>query len=220
MEYRGAGTPIDEVYATADAAVGLASFDEVLRVVPARALARVSSLVHPDGVLGVARRPVVAPAALRGCHVVLAPVGVQDPGNLGTLVRSAVALAPRVGLLQDPASVDIFGPKCVRAASGALRALLVAEVPRVIDEVVALGADGFVRLGLVPRGGELPPWETPGRFVLLVGAEGPGLDEGLMARCDRLLTIPLRPGVDSLNAAVAGSIALAWLLAAEASSQG
>lgn len=212
-EYQARGVRLEELYATSEAAAELGAWGDVLRLVPERSLARLSSLVDAQGAIGVARRPTVALEQLRACEVVLAPAGLQDPGNLGTLVRSLVAFSRHAGLVLDASSVDVFGPKSVRAASGALALVAVAEVPDLGGAIETLAGLGFGSLGLVTRGGARPPWHAPAHFVLVVGAEGPGLDPRLAALCRGLLTIPMRAGMDSLNAGVAGSIALAWLWA-------
>lgn len=217
QEYQARGERLEEVYASSEVAARLEDLGDLLRVVPSRSLVRLSALVHPEGAIGIARRPVVDLEALSGCQVVLAPAGLRDPGNLGTLVRSLGAFSTRAGLLVDASSVDVFGPKCVRAASGALASVVVAEVGELAVALDALGRAGFRRLGLVPRGGTPPPWDAPEQLVLVVGAEGQGLGPELAGRCDELLTIPMRAGVDSINAGVAGSIALAWLHVARVS---
>jgi TrmH family RNA methyltransferase len=216
QEYQARGERL-EVYASSEVAPRLEDLGDALRVVPPRSLVHLSALVRPEGAIGIARRPVVGLEELSACEVVLAPAGLQDPGNLGTLVRSLVAFSSRAGLLVDATSVDVFGPKCVRAASGALASVAVAEVSELAVALESLGRRGFRRAALVPRGGTSPPWGVPGRLVLVVGAEGQGIAPELAGRCDELLTIPMRAGVDSVNAGVAGSIALAWLYAARAS---
>ncbi len=124
--------------------------------------------------------------------------GVNDPGNVGTVLRSALAFgASSVAL--GPECADPFGPKAVRASMGAIFEIAVARVAAVDDlpgERVALaGHTGAALAG--PAAGELS---------LLVGAERTGLPADVTAACDRVAQIPI--ATESLNAAMAASIAL------------
>lgn len=123
---------------------------------------------------------------------------VGDPGNVGTLLRSADALGPAFICLSQGCA-DPVGPKALRASTGA-----VFRVP--------LGRfDDAPRpwLALVPVGGEpLERVELPERVTLVLGAERLGLPEDVVVRCDAAATIPEAPGAASINVGVAGSIAL------------
>jgi TrmH family RNA methyltransferase len=160
-------------------------------------LAEVSTLAHPPRVIGVFRREDLPGPALPP-HSGLALWHVGDPGNVGTLIRSADALGPAFVALSQ-GSADPTGPKALRASMGAL-----FRVPLVRFE----DAPGR-RIALVARGG-VPPAELafsgPTTFVL--GAEREGLPEEVLATCEERATIPLAPGSESLNVATAGAIAL------------
>jgi TrmH family RNA methyltransferase len=127
----------------------------------------------------------------------LALWGVNDPGNVGTVLRSALAFgASSVAL--GPGTADPYGPKAVRASMGALFDVPVA---RVRDPSDLPGR----RIALVPRGGE--PLSAPdGDVTLVVGAEREGLPDDIVAACDGVATIPVRS--ESLNAAMAATVAL------------
>ena len=126
----------------------------------------------------------------------LALWGVNDPGNVGTALRGALAFgASSVAL--GPGTADPYGPKAVRASMGAL-----FEVPlaRVRDPTELPGR----RIALVAHGGEsLAP---DGDTTLVVGAEREGLPDEIVAACDGTATIPVR--AESLNAAMAATVAL------------
>ena len=130
--------------------------------------------------------------------VCVALFGVRDPGNVGTVLRSAAAFgAGSVAI--GAGTADPFGAKAVRASMGAVFALPVARVEdldALPGEKVALVADPAV----APLRGPLAP------CTLLVGAEREGLPEGVVERADRVATIPIR--TQSLNAAMAASVAL------------
>jgi TrmH family RNA methyltransferase len=131
------------------------------------------------------------------------PVGlalwhVGDPGNVGTLVRTADALGPAFVAL-SPGCADPTSPKALRASMGAV--FRVPQAP--FDEAPA------PRIGLVPRGGRpLPELDLGERLTFVLGGERHGLPEDVAASCHELASIPLAEGAESLNVAVAGAIAL------------
>ena len=146
--------------------------------------------------------------------VVLVLVGVNDPGNAGTLLRSAEASGVGAVMFCDD-SVDPFNPKCVRASSGSLFRLPVVRDAVGIDAVRLLQERGVVCLGTVARGGvpyDEIAYGSPTAIVL--GNEANGLPEAIQSRLDQLATIPMQSPVESLNVAMAGT-----LLAFEAARQ-
>jgi TrmH family RNA methyltransferase len=126
----------------------------------------------------------------------LALWGVNDPGNVGTALRGALAFgAASVAL--GPGTADPYGPKAVRASMGALFGVPVARV-RAVSELPGR------RIALVAHGGEsLAP---DGDVTLVVGAEREGLPHDVVAACDAVATIPV--AAESLNAAMAATVAL------------
>ncbi len=123
--------------------------------------------------------------------------GVGDPGNVGTIVRTARSLlGGSVALGSDCA--DPFGPKAVRASMGAVFA----------QPLVRTGVEGTPgpRAALVAHGGAGLE-ALDGAATLCLGAEREGLPETVLAACERRVTIPLRPGAESLNVAAAAAIA-------------
>lgn len=126
----------------------------------------------------------------------LALWGVNDPGNVGTALRGALAFgAASVAL--GPGTADPYGPKAVRASMGALFEVPVARV-RTVEELPGR------RIALVAHGGE--PLEPGGDTTLVVGAEREGLPDEVVAARDAVATIPVR--AESLNAAMAATVAL------------
>jgi TrmH family RNA methyltransferase len=157
-------------------------------------LAQVSQLGSGTRALGVyGQRWAPAPTG----PVCLALWGVNDPGNVGTALRGALAFgAASVAL--GPGTADPYGPKAVRASMGALFSVPVA---RVRDPADLPGR----RIALVAHGGK--PLSAPdGDVTLVVGAEREGLPDAVVAACDALATIPVR--AESLNAAMAATVAL------------
>jgi TrmH family RNA methyltransferase len=122
---------------------------------------------------------------------------VADPGNLGTLVRAADAFGAFVAL--STGCADPTGPKALRASMGAL------------FRVPTLGFDEAPgrRVALVPRGGELiHDLDLEGQTTFVLGAEREGLPDEVLARCAARATIPLESEAESLNVAMAGTVAL------------
>jgi TrmH family RNA methyltransferase len=155
-------------------------------------LADVSTLPHPARVIAVFRRADLP--SLGAQPVALSLWRVADPGNVGTLIRTADAFGASVVLSEGCA--DPTGPKAVRASAGAI-----FRVP--------LGAAEGRRIGLVAHGGRsLPDIELGDGTVFVLGAEREGLPRDVAAACDELATIPTPGDVESLNVAAAGAIAL------------
>jgi len=151
----------------------------------------------------------VLPAADSSGTLYLALDHLQDVQNLGTLLRTAEAMAVTAVFLPDRRAASIT-PAVVNASAGAVEHLPIAEVGNLVQALERLKTAGIWVVGLdaslaaVP----LPKADLTGRIVLVVGAEGPGLARLVRERCDWLLSIPMYGKIDSLNAAIAGSIAL------------
>jgi TrmH family RNA methyltransferase len=157
-------------------------------------LAQVSQLGSGTRALGVyGQRWAPAPVG----PLCLALWGVNDPGNVGTVLRGALAFgAGSVAL--GPGTADPYGPKAVRASMGALFEVPVA---RVRDPAELPGP----RIGLVARSGR-PLDEVAGAGTVIVGAEREGLPDAVLAACDEVAHIPIAN--ESLNAAMAATVAL------------
>jgi RNA methyltransferase, TrmH family len=129
---------------------------------------------------------------------------VQDPGNVGTVIRSAHAFEAGVALSKGCA--DLYNPKTVRATMGSV---FHAPVARELDSLAFLSeasGAGFTTVAAVPDSGDPPPALLAGRLVIAVGAEGAGLPEEVVETCEIRVSIPSRAA--SLNAAIAASILL------------
>jgi len=157
-------------------------------------IAQLSTLAHPPRVIGVYRRGDL-PNGVRPLTLALWHVG--DPGNVGTLLRTADAFGAGIALSQGCA--DPTGPKALRASVGAIFRVPVARFDDAPRPWIALVAHGGTDLSRVLDSGH-------GSFVL--GAEREGLPEDVLVRCDARATIALAPGSESLNVATAGAIAL------------
>lgn len=134
---------------------------------------------------------------------------LQDVQNLGALLRTAEAMAVRGVVLPDRRAAGIT-PAAVNASAGAVEHLAIARVGSLAQAIEQLKKAGVWIVGLDagPDAVPLPDADLSGRLALVVGAEGSGLARLVRERCDWLLAIPMRGKVSSLNAAVAGSVAL------------
>lgn len=175
------------------------------------ALAKVLDLGTPQSVVAVAEQPShAAPqllhAAAAGARPVLALVDVADPGNVGTLVRTAEA-AGCGGVVLVGSCADLFNPKTVRATAGSVFRVPVAPVGDLAEVQRQAAVNGMRLVGTVGGGGAAPEQtHLDGAVVIVVGSEAHGLSATSLAMCDSLVSIPMEGRTESLNAAVAGSV--------------
>jgi len=206
-----AGLPLEHVLHDSSVRTGrLAALSTARpRLVSRAVLERLADSKTPQHLLAVARRrdvPVAEILGREGPAVFL--FGIQDPGNLGAIVRVGEA-AGCAGVIAAPGSADFFHPRAVRASAGSVLRIPVSG--RVSFEPFAADAKSAGRAvcGAVSAGGEDPfTVALPPSSVLVIGSEGSGLPAGAYRYLDRKLTIPMKPPVDSLNAAVAAALLL------------
>jgi RNA methyltransferase, TrmH family len=169
-----------------------------------QALGAASDTVHPQGVVALARWPQIEPGKL---GLILALDNIQDPGNLGTLLRSAEAVGA-AEVLCARGTADLYSPKVVRAAMGAHFRLTMeqdlgweelGERLAFVDHVYAADAAATLPYYAVD-------WRQPS--ALIVGNEAHGLSEEARSLARALIGIPMRGQAESLNAAIAGSVIL------------
>lgn len=167
---------------------------EVIPVEPA-AMARLAGTESPRGPVAV-----IAPvaASLEHDRSLLVSWGVSDPGNVGTLVRTAAAFG--WGFAWTPGSADPWSPKALRAGAGGQFRAPLAPVSSIAD----LG--GWRTVATVVSGGEDPADLGTGKWAVLIGGEAGGLADDLVASCSCRVTLPMRGRTESLNAAVAAGI--------------
>jgi TrmH family RNA methyltransferase len=166
---------------------------------------RVSALKTPTGPVGVFPFLDVSEGRLLTAteHIVLLH-GVQDPGNVGTVIRSAHAFGAGVALSRGCA--DLYNPKTVRATMGSIFHAPVARQLDSPDFLEQARSAGFTSVAAVPAEGVAPRSLPSGRLVVCVGAEGAGLPREVVEACEARVTIPSLAA--SLNAAIAASILL------------
>ncbi|SBO43053.1 RNA methyltransferase [Cyanobium sp. NIES-981] len=196
------------------------SHGAVLRALPAglaatmvseEVLAAVATTDHPDGVVATLAPPPASwgPASPR---LVLALDGVQDPGNLGTLIRTALAAGVEALWLAEGA--DPLQPKVLRASAGAALALPLQRAGRSdllhqLELLATPAGPGALQVvaTVPPRAGAMPYWELDWLqpTVLMLGQEGAGLGEAFLQRATHRVTVPHSAAVESLNVAVAAA---------------
>jgi TrmH family RNA methyltransferase len=166
---------------------------------------RVSTLKTPAGPVGVFRfLDVTVPDLLSRVQRIVLLYGVQDPGNVGTAIRSAHAFGAGVALSRG--SADLYNPKTVRASMGSIFHAPVAREVESETFLDAAGDAGFATVAAMPEAGERPKRMPEGPLVICIGTEGYGLPQGVVRACDLRVAIP--SFAPSLNASVAASILL------------
>ena len=180
---------------------------DVLEVSPLE-FASAAETESPQGVLAIAEVPRRSYADLSAdwSGVVVVLDAVQDPGNVGTILRTAAALDARATIAL-PGTVDLWNAKVVRSAMGAhFRHTAFSSTWSELD---AFRGEAGAALVAADAGGEsLNGVVRAPRSLLVVGNEGSGLSSEARTRADRIVSIPIAPGVESLNVAVATGILL------------
>jgi TrmH family RNA methyltransferase len=176
-----------------------------VREVSAGSLAKVTSPVTPQPVAALATIP--APAPIEGVGgLVLVLVGVADPGNAGTLFRIAEA-AGATAVVSCADAVDVWNPKCVRAAAGSLFRIphvAAADAPRCIADLRAAGMT--VLASAAGAGAAHDTVDLRGDVAVLLGNEAHGLDPAVVSGADGVITVPMAGAVESLNVAMTGAV--------------
>jgi TrmH family RNA methyltransferase len=166
--------------------------------------------VHPQGIAALVEPPAWGMEAVRAAGgLLLIAAGLQDPGNMGTLVRSAEACGASA-VLATPGTVSEWNQKAVRASAGSVFRMPVVGVTEA--EVEMLRAQG-VRVYAAVAGVEedavaVSEVDLGGECAVMVGNEGAGIGEEWLALADARVTIPMTGPVESLNVGVAGSLLL------------
>ncbi len=178
---------------------------------PAHVFDSVSDTKTPQGIAAVVRRQ---PIPLHG-RFLLALDGVQDPGNVGTIIRTADA-AGFDGLILSPECADPFSPKVLRSSMGSIFRMGLSFPPSLPDALRDLRAGGYSILSSQLDGDLFYERKNvAGSFVLIIGNEGAGISPAVQAEATHRLRLPMRGGAESLNAAVAAGIMMYELMREE-----
>lgn len=180
------------------------------REIPVRQLGQLADTKSPQGIVGVFTAPSVDLTQLytRRHRTILVCDNVSDPGNLGTLVRSALAFGFRL-VIAVGSTAEPFAPKVVRSSVGAAFGVKMAvaeyaELERLVkaEQITLLAATGTGEKSLT----DCIRRDADSRYALVVGSEAEGLSGRILGLAACAVRIAHSPEVDSLNAAVAGSI--------------
>jgi TrmH family RNA methyltransferase len=203
-----AGSKLEPATEEGTLAIALENADVDVVSVDDKVFSAISPVRTPSGLAAIARRKVSAPPLICSHEraFVVAAVDVQDPGNVGSLLRTAEA-GGVTGAFVCGASANPFSWKSLRGSMGSALRLPVVAGMTTEAVVGCMRAAGLRLVAAVPHGGE-PPDEIDwrGQVGLLVGGEGAGLTEPIIAQSDLRVTVPMAVTVESLNVAVAAGI--------------
>jgi TrmH family RNA methyltransferase len=211
---RRAGLALSVVLVAEERAARLAELANAglpVRAVAGALLARASALESPPGCLALAPTPprrTLAALPERTDALLVVAAGVQDPGNLGALARTAEA-AGAAGVLVVRGGCRPWNPKALRGSMGSLLRLPVIELEPAEEEVRALERSGFRCVCARTRGGTpFDRFDWSGRIALWLSGEGGGLPGGRARQLFEGVSIPMSGAVESLNVTAAGAVLL------------
>lgn len=192
---------------------GLKRFAGKVWLADSDAFARLAQTATPQGVCAVFRKPEAGefrPASTRSFAVALDDV--QDPGNVGTIIRTAAWFGAEA-VICGPGTADPWSAKTVRSTAGSIFALRIVEVPDLCNELQRLQGMGFIAFAAALDGRNYRVvTEWPDRRLLVIGNEANGISPAVLNLANRRLLIPhagKRPAVESLNASVSAGILMA-----------
>ena len=203
-----------ELYATAPALAhtpALAGLGPAVVEITQPVAEKLAGTRSTQGVFALFETPATDPAPLLAtARRILALEGVQDPGNVGTLLRSAAAFGFDAVLL-GPCCAAPFSPKVLRASMGAAGRLplgVCADLPAALGALRGRGVACLAAALYKARPLDAVGTQFPGGVCVVIGSEGQGLSDAAIAACSAAVRIPMTDRVESLNAGVAGSILL------------
>lgn len=209
LDAMASGVRFDEVFVTPAMSqrlsTALKSLGDgvIVYEIPSALMKSISTLETPPGILGIASRDTLgAPSAIRRFAALL--MSLRDPGNLGTLARSAEAAGCEF-LACSPDCAEPHQPKAVRASMGSLFRVPAFKVPDARAYIHRMRESGATTYALVPRNGnDLYRIDLRYPALILVGGEAAGLPQDVSI--DEQISIPMKGRVESLNSAMAGTI--------------
>jgi TrmH family RNA methyltransferase len=169
-------------------------------------LRAIATTVEPDGVVATLARTAMLPPAFTQLGLILETI--QDPGNLGTMIRTVAAVGAE-GLLLSSDSVDLDHPKVLRASAGVWFRVPIAVSHDLPAAIKHYQQQGLQIVATAPTATQTY-WQLDFRqpSILLLGNEGAGLSSELLNLADACVAIPLEPGTESLNVAIAAALIL------------
>ncbi|MFM7428225.1 MAG: TrmH family RNA methyltransferase [Elainella sp.] len=181
-----------------------------VEIVSLEVVQAIATTVNPDGIVATARRDVrsLAPLAVQAIQVGVALERLQDPGNLGAIIRTAAAVGAE-GLWLSADSVELDNPKVLRASAGQWFRLPMQTSSDLKADLQTLQRQGVQVIATSPTA-SLTYWQADFTqpSVVLLGNEGAGLSSDLLDLADCTVQIPLTPAVESLNVSIAAALIL------------
>ncbi len=164
---------------------------------------KISGMSNPQSIIGICR--MITPSNIG--EKVLMLDDIQDPGNLGTIIRSAVAFNIDTIVVSEH-TVDLYNDKVVRASEGMLFNINIVK-KNLITYIEELRTNNYKIFGTNVNGGKLVDnLELPNKYVIIIGNEGSGVKEEILSKCDEYFYVPMSSKCESLNVGVATSIIL------------
>ncbi|HWR01803.1 MAG TPA: RNA methyltransferase [Chlorobaculum sp.] len=194
---------------------GLERFKGKVFVADADSIARLAQTTTPQGVCAAFRKqPIRKFQPGHGRSFVVALDDVQDPGNVGTIIRTAAWFGADAVICGE-GTADPYNPKAVRSSAGSIHAVSIISVPSLVQELQRLQGEGFMVSAAALEGSDYRGFqEWPVRRALVIGNEANGISPDVLELADRLLLIPhagSTPAVESLNASVSAGILISNL---------
>lgn len=189
--------------------------DAAFYLISERLFEKLSETKSPQGLLAVLQRPsysleqLLSPSPGRSAPLYVITERLQDPGNLGTIYRTADAMGASA-LFTLRGSVDLFSPKVIRSAMGSFFHLPAMQDLLLTDLLPLLKARGITLFASALSRKALPPWQADLTLpsAILIGNEGEGLSKEALSSADKTLFIPMSGSAESLNAGIAAGMLL------------
>lgn len=201
---------VSEEFANGGKTGSIFGYDVKYETVSSAVFEKMSDTKSPQGILCVCRQHSMTAGRLIADHTgslkVLLLEGIQDPGNLGTMIRTAEG-AGFDALIADEDTVDVYNPKVARSTMGSLFRVPVIytdDLPAVVDELRKSSVTVYAAHLNADKSYKEEKYGD--RVAFLVGNEGNGLSDAISKKADRLVKIPMKGKLESLNAAVAASL--------------
>ena len=198
---------IDGIFHTSDFNVsiphGIHSFE-----ITATELERISGLKNPNKVLAVVKYPTDKPIDLNEENLILVLDNINDPGNLGTIIRTADWFGIKQ-VIASEATVDLFNPKVIQASMGAVYRINYKRT-KLAEAIPTLIANNFTVTGAALDGENLYQYKPAIKTALIMGSESHGISENLRALIQKFVLIPKYGETESLNVAMATGIILSY----------
>lgn len=172
----------------------------ITTIVAEHVMAKISHATTPSGICAVFQIPAPRSLPVSGPGIIL--IDVSDPGNMGTLIRTAAAMNIKEVIIIG--GVDLYSPKVIQSTAGCLASVNLYQTT--FEQLIA--HNKLQLCALVVKDGSLPDQINLSNKFLVIGSESNGLSPEHIAACKESMTIPMPGQAESLNAAVAGSIAL------------